>query len=88
MTGGRAYFPLFQGSFKDAFVDVANTIRNQYSLAYHPTNPAQDGTYRKIKVELVAPGTEVPLKMKDEKGRDVKYQIVSREGYNAKREVE
>jgi VWFA-related protein len=88
MTGGRAYFPLFQASFKDAFIDVANTIRNQYSLAYHPTNPAQDGTYRKIRVELVAPGSEIPLKMKDEKGKDVKYQVVSREGYNAKREVE
>jgi VWFA-related protein len=88
MTGGRSYFPLFQASFKDAFVDVANTIRNQYSLAYHPTNPAQDGTFRKIRVELVAPGTEIPLKMKDEKGKDVKYQVVSREGYNAKKEVE
>jgi len=88
MTGGRFYQPLFQASFKDAFADIANTIRNQYTLAYHPTNKAQDGSYRKIKVELVAPGTEVPLKMKDEKGRDVKYAIVSREGYKAKQEVE
>lgn len=87
MTGGRAYFPLFAGSFKDAFVDIANTIRNQYSLAYHPTNPAQDGSYRKIKVELVGPDGK-PLIIRDEKNRDLKYQIVSREGYNAKREVE
>ncbi len=88
MTGGRYYQPLFQGSFKDAFADIGNTIRNQYSLAYRPTNAAQDGSFRKIKVELVAPGTETPLKMRDEKGHDVKYQIVSREGYKAKREVE
>jgi VWFA-related protein len=87
MTGGRAYFPLFQASFKDAFVDVANTIRNQYSLAYHPTNPAQDGTYRKIKVEVVGPDGK-PLIIRDEKNKDLKYQVVSREGYNAKREVE
>jgi VWFA-related protein len=87
MTGGRFYAPLFEGSFKDAFLDVAQTIRNQYSLAYHPTNAAQDGTYRKIKVELIGPdGT--PLKMRNEKGKDIKYSIVAREGYKAKREVE
>lgn len=87
MTGGRSYFPLFQASFKDAFIDIGQTIRNQYTLAYHPTNPAQDGSYRKIKVELV--GTDgKPLIMRDEKHHDVKYQIVSREGYRAKREVE
>ena len=87
MTGGRSYFPLFQASFKDAFVDVAQTIRNQYSLAYHPTNSAQDGSYRKIKVEVVAPDGR-PLIIRDEKNHDLKYQVVAREGYNAKREVE
>ena len=87
MTGGRYYAPLFQASFKDAFLDIGQTIRNQYSIAYHPSNTAQDGSYRKIKVELVGPdGT--PLKMRDEKGKDVKYTIVAREGYKAKREVE
>ena len=86
MTGGRAYAPLFQASFRDAFVDIAQTIRNQYSLAYHPTNAAQDGSYRKIKVELVGPDGR-PLIMK-ENGHDVKYSIVARDGYRAKREVE
>jgi len=87
LTGGKYYAPLFQGSFRDAFGDIAQTIRNQYSLAYHPTNPAQDGSFRKIKVELVGPDGN-PLKMRDQKGHDVKYTIVAREGYRAKREVE
>lgn len=87
MTGGKFYKPLFQASFKDAFADVANTIRNQYSLAYHPTNAAQDGSFRKIKVELVDE-TGHPLRMKDEKGKEVKYTVVSRDGYTAKRQVE
>ena len=87
MTGGKAYFPLFEASFRDAFADIGQTIRNQYSLAYHPTNGAQDGTFRKIKVELVGPdGT--PLKMRDEKGKEVKYQVIARDGYTAKRQVE
>ena len=87
MTGGKYYAPLFQAQFREIFSDIGQTIRNQYSLAYHPSNPAQDGTYRKIKVELVGPDGK-PLKMRDEKGKDVKYQIVAREGYRARREVE
>lgn len=87
MTGGRAYAPMFEASFKDAFLDISNTIRNQYSISYHPTNRAQDGSYRKIKVELVDPAGQ-PLKMRDQKGKEVKYQIVSREGYKAKQQVE
>lgn len=87
MTGGKYWAPLFDGQMRDIFVELAQTIRNQYSLAYHPTNPAQDGSWRKIKVELVAPDGK-PLKMRNEKGKDVKYQIIAREGYRAKREVE
>ena len=87
MTGGRLFKPLFPASFRDAFVDVSQAIRNQYSLAYHPTNSAQDGTYRKIKIELVDE-TGHPLKMRNEKGKEVKYQIVAREGYKAKQQVE
>lgn len=87
LTGGKFYAPLFQAQFREIFADVGQTIRNQYSLAYHPTNPAQDGSFRKIKVELVGPDGS-PLKMRDEKGKDVKYQIVAREGYRARREVE
>ncbi len=87
MTGGKFYKPLFQASFGEAFADIAQTIRNQYTLSYHPTNRAQDGAFRKLKVQLVAPNGD-PLKMRDEKGHDVKYTIVSREGYKAKQEVE
>ena len=87
MTGGRFYAPLFQASFRDAFNDIAQTIRNEYSISYHPTNRTQDGSYRKLKVELVDE-TGHPLRMRNEKGKDVKYQIVAREGYKAKQEVE
>ena len=74
LTGGRAYFPRFQAEFPEIFHDIGGDIRNQYSLAYHPTNPKLDGTYRKLKVEVVAPDGG-PLKVKDQKGKDVKYQV-------------
>jgi VWFA-related protein len=87
LTGGRAYFPRFEGELPEIFHDVAADIRNQYNLAYHPTNPKLDGTYRKLKVELVA-ADGGPLKVKDQKGKDVKVQIIAREGYTAKHTVE
>ena len=87
MTGGRAYFPRFEAEFPEIFQDIASSIRNQYVLAYKPSNVKQDGSFRKLKVELLGPDGK-PLKMKDEKGKDVKYQILAREGYTAKHEVE
>lgn len=87
LTGGRAYFPRFEGELPEIFHDIAGDIRNQYNIAYHPTNPKLDGTYRKLKVELVGPDGS-PLKVRDQKGKDVKYQIIAREGYTAKHTVE
>jgi VWFA-related protein len=87
MTGGRSYSPRMMGELPDIFREVAQAIRNQYTITYKPTNTKQDGTYRKLKVELVGPDNK-PLVLKDEKNHDIKYQIVAREGYTAKHEVE
>jgi len=87
MTGGRAYFPRFDGELPGIFNSIAGDIRNQYLLSYHPTNPKLDGSYRKLKVEVVAPDGG-KLTIKDQKGKDVKFQVVAREGYTAKHVVE
>jgi VWFA-related protein len=87
LTGGRAYFPRFQAELPQIFRDITGDIRNQYNLAYHPTNPKLDGTYRKLKVEVIAPDGG-PLKVRDQKGKDVKFQVIAREGYTAKHTVE
>jgi VWFA-related protein len=87
ITGGRAYFPRFEAEYGEDFQDIGNDIRHQYSLAYHPTNAKLDGTYRKLKVEVVAPDGG-PLKVKDQKGKDQKVEVVSRDGYTAKHTVD
>ena len=87
LTGGRFYQPRFTGDMVDAFHDINGDIRNQYAITYHPTNTKLDGTYRKLKVEVVAPDGG-QLKVRDQKGKDVKYQVIAREGYTAKRTVE
>jgi VWFA-related protein len=87
LTGGRWYSPRMEGELPDIFREIAQAIRNQYTISYKPTNTKQDGTYRKVKVELVGPDDK-PLIIKDEKNHDVKYQIVARDGYTAKHEVD
>jgi VWFA-related protein len=87
LTGGRAYFPRFQGELPEIFNQVGSDIRNQYSITYHPTNAKLDGTYRKLKVELKAPDGSA-LKVRDQKGKDVKVVVYAREGYTAKHTVE
>lgn len=88
MTGGRWYNPRFEAEFPEIFRDVAASVRNQYTLSYHPTNTKLDGTYRKLKIEVVQPGTDKPLIVKDQKGKDLKFNVVSRDGYTARNVVE
>ncbi len=87
MTGGRFYQPRFEAEYPEIFHDVISEIRNQYDISFHPTNAKLDGSYRKLRVDVVAPdgGT---LKAHDQKGKDVKYQVIAREGYTAKQTVE
>jgi VWFA-related protein len=87
MTGGRAYFPRFQAEFGEDFQQIGEDIRRQYTLSYAPTNSKLDGTYRKLKVQVVGPDGG-PLKVKDQKGKDVKIDVVARDGYTAKHTVD
>jgi VWFA-related protein len=87
MTGGRAYFPRFDAEFGEDFQQIGENIRKQYTLSYAPTNSKLDGTYRKLKVQVLAPDGG-PLKVKDQKGKDVKIEVVARDGYTAKHTVD
>jgi VWFA-related protein len=87
MTGGRSYAPRQLGELPDIFREVAQSIRNQYTITYKPTNTKQDGTYRHLKVALVGPDDK-PLIIKDQKNHDMKYTVLARDGYTAKHEVE
>ncbi|MDE3135559.1 MAG: VWA domain-containing protein [Acidobacteriota bacterium] len=81
MTGGRAWFPRFDGEMPGIFQQVVESLRYQYSMAFSPTTP-NDGKYHKIKVELVAPNGQ-PLIMVDQRKKKVKYHIYAREGFMA-----
>ena len=72
-TGGKAWFPKFMGEYPSILQEVGVELRNQYSIGYVPLNPAKDGKFRKIKVDVV-----------DENGNPVKTVVVrAKEGYQA-----
>jgi VWFA-related protein len=87
-TGGMSFFPRFQGEYPAIFRSVAEAMRNEYVLTYNPSNQARDGKVRKIKVQLIDPETNQPMRVNDEKGKAIKYQIVAKPGYTAPHEVE
>jgi VWFA-related protein len=86
-SGGRAYFPRFEGQFGEIYADISAALRNEYQISYSPTNTVKDGKYRKIKVEIVGPDGK-DLKIVDPKGKEIKYEVRYREGYYASRAVE
>jgi VWFA-related protein len=68
-TGGRAFFPYHVDDLDQSFQDIGDELRNQYSIAYIPTNYILDGKYHKIRIEIP-----------EHKG----YQVRARRGYFAK----
>ena len=54
-TGGRAYFPRHERDLRDAFTQIQRDLREQYLVAYSPSNKARDGSYRKIEIQLLNP---------------------------------
>ncbi len=87
MTGGMWFSPRFVGEMPEIFSDINTAIRSKYELVYHPSDAKQDGTYRKLRVELVDDEGK-PLRMQDEKHKALKYDVIARDGYRARQEVE
>ena len=58
-TGGQVFYPKDVSEVEKIAHDVAHDIRNQYTIAYTPTNTALDGTFRQIKLVVKGPGNPV-----------------------------
>ncbi|PWT93043.1 MAG: hypothetical protein C5B55_05245 [Blastocatellia bacterium] len=54
-TGGRAYFPKNERDLRDAFAQIQRDLREQYLVAYSPSNKTRDGSYRRIEIQIVNP---------------------------------
>jgi VWFA-related protein len=63
-TGGRMISVNSEKKLLEAFDQISEELRSQYTLGYYPTNSAQDGKFRKVKVETA----EKDLKVLTRKG--------------------
>jgi VWFA-related protein len=68
VTGGQAYFPKSLAEVEPTCVHIARDVRNQYTLAYYPSNTNRDGTFRNVRVEAYAPGNRSKLMVRTRTG--------------------
>jgi VWFA-related protein len=73
-TGGRAYFPGNAKAFQDAYRQIAELVRHEYSLAFAP--PSQDGAIHSIRVRIT-PTETTPVPSA------AQYRIDYRQAYQA-----
>ena len=66
-TGGRLIIVNSEKKLEEAFDQISEELRSQYTLGYYPTNTAKDGKFRKIRV--------------DANNHD--YKVLARKGYYA-----
>ena len=60
-TGGDLYTPRTERDVIAAFGEIGAKIRQGYTIGYVSTNPARDGSYRKLTVRVFAPGMRAPV---------------------------
>jgi Ca-activated chloride channel family protein len=53
-SGGR-YFPKTPEEARIMMEIIAKDLREQYTVGYRPTNPARDGAWRSVRVEITPP---------------------------------
>jgi len=68
-TGGRMIVVNNEKHLQEAFDQISEELRSQYTLGYYPTNSARDGKFRKIKIDV----------------NNKDYKVLARKGYYAPR---
>jgi VWFA-related protein len=51
-TGGRLIIVNSEKRMEEAFDQISEELRSQYTLGYYPTNNSRDGKFRKIKLDV------------------------------------
>jgi VWFA-related protein len=70
-TGGRVISVSSEKRLAEAFDEISEELRSQYTLGYYPTNSARDGKFRKIKVDAT----------------NHDFRVLARKGYYAPKET-
>jgi VWFA-related protein len=67
-TGGLAFFPENAADTEAICTQIAHDIRNQYTVAYYPTNTARDGSFRTVQIEVIPPHSSGKLSVRTRSG--------------------
>ncbi len=67
-TGGLSFFPEAVEDTQAICTQIAHDIRNQYTLAYYPTNSQRDGTSRSVQVVVTPPKDRGKLSVRTRTG--------------------
>ena len=51
-TGGKVFFPFIVEELEDAFREINQELRSQYSIGYVSNNPRRDGSFRKLEIRV------------------------------------
>jgi Ca-activated chloride channel family protein len=62
-TGGRTYPVHKLDDLPEIAQLLSRDLRSQYLIGYSSSNRQNDGKYRRVRVELVQPSRDVPLKV-------------------------
>jgi VWFA-related protein len=68
-TGGRMIVVNSEKKFEEAFDQISEELRSQYTLGYYPSNNVKDGKFRKVRVDV----------------SDKDFKVLARKGYYAPR---
>ncbi len=58
-TGGRAFFPYKSKDIKNSFAAIAEELRSQYVISYHPADFEADGRYRSIEISALKKALQI-----------------------------
>jgi Ca-activated chloride channel family protein len=72
-TGGRAFFPKNAQDLAAAFSQIEQELRSQYLVSYTSTNRNRDGSFRRVRIEIINPQL-----------RKQELRLLYRQGYYAK----
>jgi VWFA-related protein len=62
-SGGQVYRATTLNGLADALRRVAHDLSVLYTVCYYPSNQSQDGTYRRLRVEVTRPGAKVRARL-------------------------
>jgi len=63
LTGGRTFTVDNPNDLGDVATKIGIELRNQYVLAYRPSNPTHDGKWHRIRVKVIPPKGVPPLQV-------------------------